>query len=188
MDPCDAPAVSDFLQGKKSAKEDIFAGRGSSARSKSRTNVFCSPNGRSGGTGRRPTPGKVQEGNPDQTQESNPDQSQEMNANQTQEHIDDLNVNDDHWSVHPADHDFPDNDMPHPDDADAGCVDDSDDDDDPWRPLNPHEPGNLKIRTCRKGIASYLLDAIFSLFYILFSRLTFLNIRLDHISYSVLEQ
>ncbi|KAB8105621.1 hypothetical protein EE612_039584, partial [Oryza sativa] len=150
LDPCDAPAVSDFLQGKKSAKEDIFAGRGSSARSKSRTNVFCSPNGRSGGTGRRPTPGKVQEGNPDQTQESNPDQSQEMNANQTQEHIDDLNVNDDHWSVHPADHDFPDNDMPHPDDADAGCVDDSDDDDDPWRPLNPHEPGNLKIRTCRK--------------------------------------
>nr|BAC83719.1 hypothetical protein [Oryza sativa Japonica Group]BAD31322.1 hypothetical protein [Oryza sativa Japonica Group] len=150
LDPCDAPAVSDFLQGKQSAKEDIFAGRGSSARSKSRTNVFCSPNGRSGGTGRRPTPGKVQEGNPDQTQESNPDQSQEMNANQTQEHIDDLNVNDDHWSVHPADHDFPDNDMPHPDDADAGCVDDSDDDDDPWRPLNPHEPGNLKIRTCRK--------------------------------------
>uniref|UniRef100_A0A0E0EC33 Condensin-2 complex subunit H2 n=1 Tax=Oryza meridionalis TaxID=40149 RepID=A0A0E0EC33_9ORYZ len=153
LDPCDAPAVSDFLQGKQSAKEDIFAGRGSSARSKSRTNVFCSPNGRSGGTGRRPTPGKVQEGNPDQTQESNPDQSQEMNANQTQEHIDDLNVNDDHWSDHPADHDFPDNDMPHPDDADAGCVDavdDSDDDDDPWRPLNPHEPGNLKIRTCRK--------------------------------------
>ncbi|XP_006658614.1 condensin-2 complex subunit H2 [Oryza brachyantha] len=153
LDPCDAPAVSDFLGGKHSAKKDIFAGRGSSARSKSRSNVFVSPNGRSGGTGRRPIPGKVQEGNPEQTQESNPDQSQEMNATQTQESIDDLNVNDNHWSDHSVDHDFPDNDKPHPEDADTGCPDagnDSDSDDDPWRPLNPHEPGNLKIRPYRK--------------------------------------
>ncbi|KAF0908753.1 hypothetical protein E2562_028572 [Oryza meyeriana var. granulata] len=160
LDPSDAPAVSDFLQGKHSAK-DIFGDRGSSARSKSRSNVFISPNGRSGGTGRRPTPGKVQEGNLDQTQENNPDQSQETNANQTQKNIDDLDVNDNHWSDHPVDHDLPDNGMPHSDDADAGCPDvgDDSDDDDPWRPLNPHEPGNLKIRSYRK-VKSFARKAI----------------------------
>uniref|UniRef100_A0A0D9WZH5 Condensin-2 complex subunit H2 n=1 Tax=Leersia perrieri TaxID=77586 RepID=A0A0D9WZH5_9ORYZ len=165
LDPCDAPAVSDFLRGKHFGNKDKFSNRGSSARSKSRANVFSSPNGRSGGTGHRPTSGKVQEGNPDQTQENNPDQSQEMNANQTQESINDLNIND--WSDHHVDHDFPDNDMPHPDDADAGCPyaagdsDSEDDDSDPWKPLNPHEPGNLKIRSYRKvkGFARQVIGA-----------------------------
>ncbi|KAG8080352.1 hypothetical protein GUJ93_ZPchr0007g3101 [Zizania palustris] len=152
LDPCDAPAVFDFLQGKCSAKEDIFAERGSSVRSKSRSNVFSSPNGRSGVTGRKSTPGKIQDGNPDQTQENNPEQSQELNANQTQENVHDFNENDNHCSDHPVDHDFPDDDMPHADDADAMCQDigDDSDSDDPWRPLNPHEPGNLKIRPYRR--------------------------------------
>lgn len=160
LDPCDAPAVFDFLQGKNSGKEDILAHRGSSAPSKSRNNIFTSPNGRSGGTGRRLTPGKVQEGHPDQAQENNPEQSQETNANQTQENACDFNINDNHWSDHPVDHDFPDADMSHPD---AGCPDVGDDSDDenPWKPLNPHEPGNLKIRPYRrvKGFARQVIGA-----------------------------
>ncbi|XP_062188637.1 condensin-2 complex subunit H2-like [Phragmites australis] len=156
LDPCDAPAVFYFLQGKKSGKENSVAHQGSSAPSKSRTSVFTSPNGRSGGTGRRLTPGKVQ-GCTDPTQENNPDQSQETNANQTQENISDFNV-DDNWSD-PVDHGSPDDDMPHPDDPDV--ADDSDDED-PWGPLNPHEPGNLKIRPYRrvKGFARQVIGAL----------------------------
>lgn len=29
--------------------------------------------------------------------------------------------------------------------------DGSDDEDDPWKPLDPHKPGNLKIKPFRKG-------------------------------------
>ncbi|XP_062188102.1 condensin-2 complex subunit H2-like [Phragmites australis] len=159
LDPCDAPAVFDFLQGKNSGKENSVAHQGSSVPSKSRANVFTSPNGRSGGTGRRSAPGKVQ-GDPDRTQENNPDQSQEMDANQTQENIRDFNVDDNHWSD-PVDHGVPDDDTPHPDDADAGYPDvgDDSDDEDPWKPLNPHEPGNLKIRPYRrvKGFARQVI-------------------------------
>ncbi|KAL6656633.1 hypothetical protein ACP70R_004413 [Stipagrostis hirtigluma subsp. patula] len=148
LDPRDAPAVLDFLQGKSCGKENV-AHRGSSAPSKNRTNVFTSPNLRSGGTGRKLTPGKTQ-GDPYQTQEIDPEQSQE-NATQTQEDID-FGVNYNHWSDHPGDNDFPHADMSHPDDVSAGCQDvgDESDDEDPWKPLNPHEPGNLKIRPYRR--------------------------------------
>ncbi|CAD6223650.1 unnamed protein product [Miscanthus lutarioriparius] len=85
LDPCDAPAVFDFLQGKHSGKENSVAHQGSSAPSKSRANVFTSPNLRSAGT-------------------------------------DDI----------------------------EDPVGDYSDDEDPWKPLNPHEPGNLKIRPYRR--------------------------------------
>ncbi|KQK15987.1 condensin-2 complex subunit H2 isoform X1 [Brachypodium distachyon] len=163
LDPCDAPAVVDFLQGKKSGEEDILTHKGGLARSKSRNNIFTSPNGRSGGTGLRRTPGKVQEGNLDQTQESNLDQSQEINPDQTQGDACDFKVNDSNWSDHPVDHDFPDANMSQPDDADAGCPDlgDDSDDEDPYKPLNPHDPGNLKIRPYRrvKGFARHVIGA-----------------------------
>ncbi|KAL6840724.1 hypothetical protein ACP4OV_029588 [Aristida adscensionis] len=141
LDPRDAPAVLEFLQGNKSGKDNV-AHRGSSERSRSPRNVFASPNGRSGGTGRRLDPGKVQ-GDQDQTQPDNPEQSQKMNATP----ICDFNVNDNHWSDHHVDNDFPDADMSHLDDADTEYPSD---DENPWKPLNPHEPGNLKIKPYRR--------------------------------------
>ena len=74
LDPCDAPAVFEFLQGKCSGKENNVAHQGSPAPSKNRPSMFTPPIGRSGGTGRKLAPGKVQE-DLDPTQES-PGQSQ----------------------------------------------------------------------------------------------------------------
>ncbi|XP_066400105.1 condensin-2 complex subunit H2-like isoform X1 [Miscanthus floridulus] len=137
LDPCDAPAVFDFLQGKHSGKENSVAHQGSSAPSKSRANVFTSPNLRSAGTGRKSAAGKVL-GGLDPTQE-NPDQSS------TQE----TSPDDNHWSD-PVQPSFADDvEMPHPDDIEDP-VGDYSDDEDPWKPLNPHEPGNLKIRPYRR--------------------------------------
>lgn len=36
--------------------------------------------------------------------------------------------------------------------------DDDSDEDDPWKPLNPHEPGNLKVKPFKKGSLSFLLS------------------------------
>lgn len=36
--------------------------------------------------------------------------------------------------------------------------DDDSDEDDPWKPLNPHEPGNLKVKPFKKGSLNFLLS------------------------------
>lgn len=141
LDPCDAPAVFDFLHGNNSDKENSVAHRSSSAPSKSRINAFTSPNGRSGGTGRKLNPEKGQ-GDPDPTQENNLDQSQEINENVTQEPIGDFSLGGNDWSY---------DNMPPSDGAAEGPDDGDDSDEDPWRSLDPHEPGNLKIIPYRKG-------------------------------------
>lgn len=145
LDPCDAPAVFEFLQGKFSDKENSVAHQGSSTPSKSRLNVFTSPNGRSGGTGRKSALGKLQ-GDLDPTQE-NPGQS---NAEATPDNKN-TNLDDNYWSD-PVDPVLPADYLPDPDDLEDHVdpvADDSDDDDDPWKPLNPHEPGNIKIKPYR---------------------------------------
>ncbi|TKW35012.1 hypothetical protein SEVIR_2G343300v4 [Setaria viridis] len=143
LDPCDAPAVFEFLQGKCSGEENSVAHPGSSVPSKSRPYVFTSPNGRSGGTGRKSAPGKVQ-GDLDPTQE-NPSQS---SANKTP---DNLNADYRDWSD-PHDPGFPGEHIPDPDDLEDPMdpVGEDSDDEDPWKPLNPHEPGNLKIRPYKR--------------------------------------
>lgn len=145
LDPRDAPAVFDFLQGKKSGKEDILAHRGGSAPSKIRNNVFASPNVRSGGTARRRTPGKVQE-------------SQEIDLEPPQENPDQYVR-----SVHPVEPDSPGGSMSGPDDTDPGCPDpgDDSDDEDPYKSLDPHEPSNLKIKPYKrvKGFARKVIGA-----------------------------
>jgi condensin-2 complex subunit H2 len=142
LDPCDAPAVFDFLQGKTSGKENSVPHRGSSMPSKTTTSTVTTPNGRSGGTGRRLNPVKGKE-DPVPTQETNPNQSQGMNETGTQENIGDFSFGGNDWSY---------DDMP-PSDGAAECPDDGDDSDeeDPWRHLDPYEPGNLKIRPYTKG-------------------------------------
>lgn len=37
---------------------------------------------------------------------------------------------------------------------------DVDNDEDPWKPLNPHEPGNLRVKPFRKGSSSPFLSLI----------------------------
>ncbi|KAK3125159.1 hypothetical protein QOZ80_7BG0601080 [Eleusine coracana subsp. coracana] len=149
LDPCDAPAVFDFLQGKSSGKENSAAHQRSSVRSIRRTSAFTSPDGRSVGTGHSLNPDEGQ-GDPDPTQEKNPDQSQGINENETQQNIGNFSLGGNGWSY---------DDMP-PSDGSAECPDDGDDSDeeDPWRPLDPHEPGNLKIRPYRrvKGFAGHV--------------------------------
>lgn len=148
LDPCDAPAVFDFLQGKKSGKEDILAHRGGSAPSKIRNNVFASPSVRSGGTARRRTPGKVQE-DLDPTQDIELDESQK-NPDQSPPNILGSNVNYGSWSEHPVG--TAGANMSEPDDVDPGCPDFSDDsdDEDPYKSLDPHEPSNLKIKPYKR--------------------------------------
>nr|BAK00781.1 predicted protein [Hordeum vulgare subsp. vulgare] len=138
LDPCDAPAVSEFLQGKKTSKEDILAHRRSPG--KARNNVFTSPNVKSGGTARRRTPGKARDENIDPTQDS--EQFREMIADHSQE---------DRWPDDPVDHNSPII-MPPPDDEDPGCPDlgDDSDDEDPYKSLDPHEPSNLKIKPYKR--------------------------------------
>jgi condensin-2 complex subunit H2 len=147
LDPCDAPAVFEFLQGKCSGEENSVARQGSSAPSKSRPCAFTSPNGRSGGIGRKSALGKGQ-GDLDPTQE-NPSQS---SANKTPD-----NLNADYRDCSdPHDHGFPGEHIPDPDDLEDHMdpVEEDSDDEDTWRPLNPHEPGNVKIRPYKRGIAS----------------------------------
>ena len=46
--------------------------------------------------------------------------------------------------------------------------DDSDEeDDDPWKPLNPHEPGHLKVKPYRKGhLSSYFFSLLYFMFFL----------------------
>ncbi|XP_010548979.1 PREDICTED: condensin-2 complex subunit H2 [Tarenaya hassleriana] len=127
LDPCDAVAVNEFLDGNYVSKGKNSARRGSSVRK-----GFLSPAGRSGGTGHRSSAGKNQDTNCDQRfsnfRDSDPDSVAVSN----------LRDNDHEFIM---------------DDGHGETMDMSDsdaDNDDPWKPLNPHEPGNLKVKPFRK--------------------------------------
>ncbi|XP_017702185.2 condensin-2 complex subunit H2 isoform X2 [Phoenix dactylifera] len=139
LDPCDAGAVYDFLKTNAAGKENIALHRGSSIRSKTRHNILTSPTGRFGATAHKSSIGKNQGVNLNPTMENN--------------HAFEIN-NDNHRSGPHVDTDHPDDDMCHVEKPNLGfsdVMDDSDDNnDDPWKPLNPHEPGNLKVKPFRK--------------------------------------
>ncbi|XP_073005673.1 condensin-2 complex subunit H2 [Typha latifolia] len=143
LDPCDAGAVHDFLQANIVGKEHVSLNRGSSVRSRTHHSVIASPSGRSGGTARKSTAGKNKGINLGQNLESNFNFEVDNNC---------------HWSGAHADHDYSDDGMCQQEEQHLGCsnaMDGSDNDyDDPWKPLNPHEPGNLKIKPFRKVKAS----------------------------------
>lgn len=114
------------MEGGQVAKGHSGAYRGSASRKS-----FQSPTRRSGGTAHKSSLGKKKDAN------LNPSSS--------------LNMGHDP----PAFDDF--GESNNESDTDDRCseprnLDNSDDDDeDPWKPLNPHEPGNLKIRPFKKG-------------------------------------
>ncbi|XP_043723008.1 condensin-2 complex subunit H2-like isoform X2 [Telopea speciosissima] len=143
LDPCDAVAVNNFLKGDQAGTHQNVAHRGSSLKSKSRK-TFQSPTRQSGGTACKSSLA--------QSQNANINQSPEMNGN--------AEVNFDNvWLEPPTcnldSNDYHGNEMDggyseHMDDQDGGGGGDDDDDDDPWKPLNPHESGNLKIKPFNK--------------------------------------
>lgn len=137
VDPCNAVAVRDFLKGDGADKGHNGAYRGSSLNSKIRKG-FQSPTRRSGGTAHKS--GK--------RHDANLNQSPWVNCS--------FDVNDCNLGPDPPACDIPANSHGgfHMDDefSEQGDLDDSDyDDDDLWKPLNPHEPGNLKAKPSKKG-------------------------------------
>lgn len=135
LDPCDAGAVFSFMQSICIDKEQPSLQKGSSFRSKNKDNIFTSPTRRS--TPRRSSVRK-KHGTPlDDIPESN--------------HTLDIQDIDNTRSAPHLEHDY--NDDLH-DEQQFGVPNvcgetDSEEDEDPWKPLNPHEPGNLKIKPYR---------------------------------------
>lgn len=139
LDASDAVAVDEYLgcdaNDTVSKSKSGFRG-GNSTGSKSRKS-FMSPSKRSGGSRHKLSAGKAQ--NHDQNQSPFVDNHFEKNDNNTHSHASGCDVN--------MDNDF---DM---DDgfSQPGTFDDSDEDEDPWKPLNPHELGKLKVKPFKKG-------------------------------------
>ncbi|KAL0323448.1 UNVERIFIED_CONTAM: Condensin-2 complex subunit H2 [Sesamum angustifolium] len=135
LDPCDAVAVDNFLDSKVGkGQSNVY--RASSATSKGRKS-FQSPSRQSEGNGHKLSVKKKQDAN--LARSPCVDRGFESNYCST--------------GCSPPAYDFPsDNDGFRMQDGNSepGDFDDSDDDDDPWKPLNPHEPGNLKVKPYRK--------------------------------------
>ncbi|CAH2053526.1 unnamed protein product [Thlaspi arvense] len=152
LDPCDAVAVNEFLGDNYAGKGKNSAHRGSSVRKGLHT-----PLGRSGGSARRSSVGKNQGTNFNQSPicGNGPDVE---NCDQGSQPPPVFNDNDHGYDM---------------DDDHGGTMDLSDtdaDEDDPWKPLNPYEPGKLKVKpfkkvkTFRKIGVSVTKDHISSMF------------------------
>lgn len=125
LDSCDAVTVIDFLNSQSRAGKlhnDVCSG--SSLNCKSRKS-FQSPTGRSGGTGHKLSAQKNRDAGINQSPLVN--HGVESNDHGAGDDNGYFNMENEH----------------------AGS--DDSDSDDPWKPLNPHEPGNLKVKPYRKG-------------------------------------
>ncbi|XP_077232964.1 condensin-2 complex subunit H2-like protein isoform X2 [Tasmannia lanceolata] len=138
LDPCDAGAVDDFLKGNNVGEQNVGQ-RGSSARSKTHRSFLQSPKGRSVGSAHKPNFGNDQEDNLNRFSGINSFSTVNDNNRWSQSHIEQNLSKNDVYDGEPMDGGF----------SEHG--NDSDDDVDPWKPLNPHEPGNLKVKAFKKG-------------------------------------
>lgn len=136
LDTSDAAAVDEFLKGSKADTAQNASNRATSVRKS-----FLSPLRHSGGSAHKSPAAK--------SQHVNSNCSPKLNCN-----FDDKNVRPSSPASAGLDNcnfEF---------DMDDGCdtsrdSDNSDADaDDPWKPLNPHEPGNLRVKPFRKGSRS----------------------------------
>ncbi|CAA0834829.1 Condensin-2 complex subunit H2 [Striga hermonthica] len=146
LDTCDAIAVDNFLS-SKAGSDPTNIHWGSSVISKGRKS-FLSPSRQSGGAGQKSSVKKPQDANLAQSPCVNHGFEPNASNIRSSPATDFPGINDDfgmgdRYSEH--------GDM-HVDD------DDDDDDDDPWKPLNPHEPGNLKIKPYKKVKANTRLQ------------------------------
>ncbi|CAK9145601.1 unnamed protein product [Ilex paraguariensis] len=137
LDPCDAVAVNDFIKGDYKASKWQNSVRGVSSLNSKYRKSFQSPAKHSGGTDQRSSVGKNKDA--------------KLNQSPLVDHC--FLFNDCNTGSYPA-ADIPednnsgfemDNGYTEPRDSD-----DDDNDDDPWKPLNPHEPGNLKVKPYKK--------------------------------------
>ncbi|KAG2721396.1 hypothetical protein I3760_02G080500 [Carya illinoinensis] len=132
LDPCDAVAVDEFLKGNKAGKGQNGTHRGSSAR-----RSFQSPTRHSGGTAQKSTLRKNQDASVSQF--PGPNSNSDVNNNNVGADPPACeNLNDNNWGLD-IDERY----------SEPGDFDDEDEND-PWKPLNPHEPGNLKVKPFRK--------------------------------------
>lgn len=134
LDPCDATAVHDYLDGDIDGRGQNSAFKGSTGRKS-----FHSPTRRSGGASHKSSVRKNQDVNISPSPlvgcsfdacnsgiGHDPPAANTFNDNNSEFDMDDRH-------------------------SEPGYFDDSDGDEDPWKPLNPHEPGNLKLKPFRKG-------------------------------------
>ncbi|KAF6173816.1 hypothetical protein GIB67_003817 [Kingdonia uniflora] len=133
LDPCDAGEIHNFLKGNKAGTSNNASPRGTSVRSKTRKS-FLSPTRRSA----HKSPFK-------ETQDAVLNRTPEINCNTSNNDV----------FLDPLPCNLPETDYHREGDNDGYSEpmdgpDDEDDDDDPWKPLNPHEPGNLKVKPFRK--------------------------------------
>ncbi|XP_057539590.1 condensin-2 complex subunit H2 isoform X1 [Amaranthus tricolor] len=131
LDPCDAVSVDLFLKDEKAGDRHHGGCRGTSLISKAHKS-FLSPPRSNGGTARKSSMKKGLDASPG------------GGANKTQ--------NDD--EAGPFHNDIPDNGNYGYGSDDENQHEDFDDSDgdDPWKPLNPHEPGNLKVKPFKKVV------------------------------------
>ncbi|XP_022844802.1 condensin-2 complex subunit H2-like isoform X2 [Olea europaea var. sylvestris] len=137
LDSCDAVAVNNFLNGDcKAGKGQTNFCRGSSLTSRGRKS-FQSPIRQSGGNGNKLAVGKNLDNNFTQSPSINPViESNNNNVGSSPPGLDFLDDNHDETGIGDG---YP----------EQGDLDESDDDD-PWKPTNPHEPGNLKVKPYKK--------------------------------------
>ncbi|KAK6146186.1 hypothetical protein DH2020_020055 [Rehmannia glutinosa] len=143
LDSCDAVAVDSFLD-SKAGRGPINVCRGTSVTSKGRKS-FLSPLRQPGGTGQKSSVKKPQGAN--------------LNQSPCVDHGFESNDGDIGCSP-PCDFPADRNDGFGMGDqySEPGDLDDSDDDDDPWKPLNPHATGNLKVKPYKKVKANMRLE------------------------------
>lgn len=137
LDPCDARSVNDFLNATPDkGKEPEPFNPGSTIKSKNRQSAYKSPSARK--SSRRKN--KENEGvNVDEG--VNLEDAFECEAGE----------NDANWNNN--DYDMGPQDAPYFGVSD-GEDDSEGDDNDPWKPLNPHEPGTLRLKPFKKGMNS----------------------------------
>ncbi|KAG0483948.1 hypothetical protein HPP92_012032 [Vanilla planifolia] len=128
LDPCDAGEIDNFLKNGNAFDKELeqaSAKRGTSGRPKTRESSLQTPVRRSAGSF-RPSTGK--------------EHAYEMSSGNL-------------CSKPQADQSYSEKDFCSLKESNFGYadVDESDEDEDPWKPLNPHEAGNLKIKPFRKG-------------------------------------
>ncbi|XP_068663199.1 condensin-2 complex subunit H2 [Aristolochia californica] len=138
LDPSDAGAVYDFVHGSSTVGRNAGV-VGSSMRSKTHRSSMQSPARQSGGSAHKSGTGKRSEDNLKQTPGINIGFETAYNNIWSEPHRDDVSEGNVLYG-----RDF--------DNEYSETRDDSDDDeDDPWKPLNPHECGDLKVKPFKKG-------------------------------------
>lgn len=141
LDARDSVTVDGFLGSENIAEKGLNnSSKGSSLKSKYHKS-FSSPTGLSGGVGNKSSARKNQNANLYQSPRGHEFDPGNLNNDPFSSDIPD-NIDDAHGYSEPRD------------------LDDSEDED-PWKPLNPHEPGNLKVKSYRKGFLSFLLFVSF---------------------------